>query len=156
MEEKVTIYDVANQTYIIINNFEKTFIEKIPQRVISVLKELSKKSDKNFEIQEGKSLMEQEINEETKDLLSYIYFNCVATEDQKKELLKIWNENEKKYNQFLKEKYSYEKLFNKESDSNINNNNDEKNNEEKSLVEYKQGFFEKIKDFILNLFKKQK
>ena len=51
MEEKVTIYDVANQTYIIINNFEKTFIEKIPQRVISVLKELSKKSDKNFEIQ---------------------------------------------------------------------------------------------------------
>ena len=66
-----------------------------------------------------------------------------------KELLKIWNENEKKYNQFLKEKYSYEKLFNKESDSNINNNNDEKNNEEKSLVEYKQGFFEKIKDFIV-------
>lgn len=153
MEEKVTIYDVANQTYIIISNFEKTFIEKIPQRVISVLKELSEKSDKNFEIKEGKSLMEQEISEETKDLLSYIYFNCVATEDQKKELLKIWNENEKKYNEFLKEKYSYEKLFNKESDS---KNNIAENNEEKSLVEYKQGFFEKIKDFILNLFKKQK
>jgi hypothetical protein len=44
----------------------------------------------------SKGLEEQDISQECKDMISLIYYKYIADNDEKKELIKIWAENDKK------------------------------------------------------------
>ena len=104
--------DVAKETIEILNLFNPKFISKISNTFLNGLKELAKDSKKIVEIDKSKKLKEQNISEESKDLISLIYYNYIATEEEKREIAKIWNENEIIYQKELSEKYSVDNLFN--------------------------------------------
>ena len=87
-------------------------------------------------------LEEQNIKEETIDMIALFYLNYwCESEDEKKEFRKVLQENEDMYQKQLNEKYNTDKLF---KDSKIGN----KENEEVQLIQYKRSIFKRIIDKI--------
>ena len=60
-------------------------------------------SDKTVIIDKNKSLKDQKILSETKDLISILYYQYIATEEEKKELIKIWKHNDVLYQKRISE-----------------------------------------------------
>ena len=71
-------------------------------------------------------------------------------EERKKELLEVYSNNEKKYQEELREKYNPDNIFKKRTQENTI---EEKNIEnEFALVEYKESIFKKLINKIKNIF----
>ena len=130
MENVQNISDISKETLTFLAFFDNKMIEKIPAHIITKLCEEAADSKLDFYIDVNKS----------KDLISLIYYDYIAEEDEKKEILNQWNLNEKNYQNAQKEKYNYDKIFaHKENTSCV------------ELIEVKrETIFQKIK----NLFKK--
>lgn len=105
------INDVAKETLDVLEHFNNEFVSKIPRNVIKQLEELATDSDEKAIIDKSKKLNEQAISEECKSLISMIYYNYFANEEEKKEILNIWNENERLYQEELNKKYKIDNLF---------------------------------------------
>lgn len=99
----------------------------------------------NFE----KELEEQVLMNDTKILLGMLYLNYWATDDEKKEINHILDENEKKYIEQISEKYSTNNIFKKQ---------EKKYGEEMAEinlpVKHKEGMIKKIIKFIKSIFKR--
>ena len=133
------INDVCKEVLTILAYCNEDLIEKIPNKVFNELKELAKDSKVDFYINTEEDLKSQEISEESKDLISLLYYNYVANEDEKSQLSEIWNENENKYQEKLREKYNPDNIF---QNRNISSSNT-------AMIEYKRDtIFNKIKNFI--------
>lgn len=104
--------DIAKETLYILKYFDSNFISKIPNNFLENLKKIAETSKIIVNIDSHKTLEEQEISEECKDLISLIYYNYVANEKEKEEILKCWSENEEKYQEELNEKYKVNDIFN--------------------------------------------
>lgn len=119
MTSQPEISDIAKETLYTLNYFEPNFISKIPEKVINGIKELAQTSSIIVKIDKSKKLKEQNISEGCKDFISLIYYDYIATEEEKKELIKIWNKNEQLYQEKLREKYNSDNIFkrNKINDS---------------------------------------
>lgn len=109
---------------------------------------MAEKSARVLKIDKNKTLKEQDILPETKDLIALIYYSYIATEGEKEEILQIWNENEILYQEKIKKKYNLENIFRKEKSK--KENSKEENN--KAMVEYKKSTFQKIFDKIREIF----
>ena len=162
MEKSLKLNDVAKETLVVLNNFEKELFVKIPNSFMNFLKELSLNSKKNYKIDKTKSLEKQKISEETKDLVSYIYYNYIAKEDEKKNILKTWDKNEIEYIKQLHEKYNYDDLFKR--NYGFNNTKSNKNlkikkeiiSDNNQIVEYKENnIINRFKKFLSKLFNKK-
>lgn len=103
--------DVYKEVLTVLAYFNDELIEKIPDKILKKLNELAADSKTDFYIDTEKNLDEQNISEESKDLISLIYYDFVADKNEKNELLKIWNENENKYQEKLREIYNLDKIF---------------------------------------------
>lgn len=112
--------DVAKETLTVLDYFDSNLIEKIPIKFLNYLNELSLGSNRDVHIDLEKKLIEQDISEESKDLIALIYYSYIADEEEKKQILKLWNENEKKYVKELEKKYNPDNIF-KDRNRNINN-----------------------------------
>ena len=99
------INDVAEETLEVLRYFDNEFVSKIPRNVIKKLEELAIDSDEKVIIDKSKKLNEQAISEECKGLISLIYYNYFTNDEEKKEILNIWNENERLYQEELSQKY---------------------------------------------------
>lgn len=75
------------------------------------MKELAKKSKLEVKIDANKKLINQNISEETKDIISLIYYNYFADDKEKNEIAKIWKENDEKFQEESNEIYDIEKVF---------------------------------------------
>ena len=141
MENVQNISNISKETLTFLAFFDNKMIENIPAHIITKLCEEAANSKLDFYIDVNKSFKEQKISEESKDLISLIYYAYIAEEDEKKKILKKWNLNEKDYQNAQKEKYNYDNIFTKKK-------------ENTSCVEVievkKETIFQKIK----NLFKK--
>jgi len=111
MENILNISDISKETLTFLAFFEIEMIQKIPTYIITKLCEEAADSKLDFYIESNKSFKEQKISEKSKDLIALIYYDYIAEEDEKKEILKQWNLNEKNYRQAQEEKYSYDNLF---------------------------------------------
>ena len=148
--------DVVKETLYILNYFNSNFVAKIPNNFLEKLKKIAKTSKINVNIDKSKKLEEQKISEDCKDLISLIYYNYVASKEEKKEILDNWIKNEKKYQNQLNEKYNANDIF-----KNINNkknkaiNNIEKDNSANlpQIVE-EHGFIKNIWKKIKKIFSK--
>lgn len=147
------INDVCKEVLTILAYFNEELIEKIPDKVLKKLTELSKDSKVDFYIDSEKNLDYQNISEEGKNLIALLYYNYIANEDEKKQILKSWDENENKYQENLREKYNTNNIFqNKAGKTAENDNKDLYNN---ALIEYKkETIFNKIKNFIKKYIKR--
>lgn len=95
-------------------------------------------------------LEEQDLLQETIDILAMLKLNYWCANEEKEELLSLLNENEKKYQEELLKKYNPDNLFKKREETKV------VLSEEVSLIEYKKHtLFDKIKMFIKNMFRKK-
>lgn len=143
METVQNISDISKETLTFLAFFDNKMIEKIPVHTITKLCEEAADSKLDFYIDVNKSFKEQEISEKSKDLLSLIYYDYIAEEDEKKEILKQWNLNETNYQNVLKEKYNYDNIFANKSNSTC-----------VELIEVKrETIFQKIKNLLKKIIK---
>lgn len=150
--------DVVKETLYILNYFDSNFVTKIPNNFLEELKKIAQTSKINVNIDKRKKLEEQEISEDCKDLISLIYYNYVATKEEKKEILDNWVKNEKKYQNELNEKYNANDIFkniNNKKDKTIDNIEKDNNTNLPQIVE-KHGFIKNIWKKIINLFNANK
>lgn len=112
--------NVAKETIEILKYFDSKFLSKISENFLKELRQLAKDSNLEVKIDKNKKLKEQEISDETKSLISIMYYRYFATEEEKKDIIKIWNSNEKLYQKTIKEEYNQENLFKKKNKVNVN------------------------------------
>ena len=111
MEKIQEINDVCKEVLSILAFFNNDIIEKIPARILIKINELAADSKLNYYINKEKGLLDQDISEKSKDLIALLYYSYIANENEKHELSRIWNENEKKYQKELNEKYNPDNIF---------------------------------------------
>ena len=116
---------------------------RIPKKLKEFLKN-NKNQDYQVNIDSNIPLEEQNLLQETVDILAMLKLNYWCTNEKEKEgLLNLLNENEKKYQEELRKKYNPNNLFkDKESKRVIYTN------EELSIVKYKESIFKRIKDWL--------
>ncbi len=86
--------DIYKEVLMVLTNLNSELVQKIPEKVFNKLIELAADSDMRVVIDTTKPIEEQNISEESKDIISLIYYNCIADEKEKKELIEIWNYND--------------------------------------------------------------
>ena len=65
--------DSFKYVYQILNLLDENSLKKVPQDLYNKIKKIAMKSNKNFEIDNKKKLVEQDIPYEVKVLLKYVY-----------------------------------------------------------------------------------
>lgn len=145
--------NVFKETLEVLKHFDSEFLSKIPNEFLNAMKEFASKSTITVNIDTSKNLIEQDISEECKEMISLIFYSYIATKEEKEELTELWNVNEEAYQKGLKEKYNVDNIF-ENSKKDIETESAE--NSKKELVEYKEkNFFQKIIEKIKNWFIKK-
>lgn len=127
----------------ILKQLNEDSLNKIPKKLLD---EIEKNATINIEyIRPDIALEDLDLEEETKEILAVISYNYFCDEEERK----IWNqelkENEQRYQEELRKKYSPDNIF-KNSKKEVSECIETK--EENSLVEYKEPFFKKIWNII--------
>ncbi len=126
-------------------------VNKIPKYRILLWKTNMKK-DYNFTVDPSKPLEEQNLSIEAKAIIANIFKKYWATDYQKERI-----EAKEKYDRAQAEKEKLEKYNPNEIFKNKQNNITEEKKENVSIIEYKEySIFQKIKEFIKNIFKATK
>ena len=146
---------------VILSYTDKELVKKIPK---SFWKFLEEHKDKHytFEINEELPLEKQKIKEETKSLMALIYKDYFCTPEEKKEYNELLKYNQKKKEDEIAEKYSYDNLFKRkhleqtqEDEGKIEQNTETALMDYSNLRWYKKAIF-KIKDWFFTIFHKRK
>ncbi len=141
--------DTCKEVLSILAFCDEEIIKKIPTQVMRKLMEIAADSEESYYIEKNKKLCEQYITEESKDLISLIFYSYIADENEKKELLDAWNKNEDVYQEKLREKYNPDNIFEKRRTT----YNEHAITNELAVVEYKETLINKIINKIKKLFK---
>ena len=148
IQEKNNVY---GEVFAILSFFNDDLIDKIPDNVLKKIGNLSIDSNTNFCINKQKNLNAQDISEESKDLISLIYYTYIANENEKSELLELWNKNENKYQEKLRKEYNLENLFQHRTKG--VQTSESISFSDTSMVEYKkETLFLKIRNFLKRIF----
>lgn len=125
------------------------YVEKIPAKLREFFNKV-KKADYVSKIDPYKQLDEQELKPKTEILLTIIYRNYWCNEEERAELDKILIENDKKYEEELRERYNPDNIFKKKE------NVEEKVETIQSNLPMivKENIFTKVWNFIKKLIKK--
>lgn len=121
--------------------------EKIPSKLKQYFKdEKDKETPKKLSV--DIPIEKQNLQEETWNLIAMIYLKYLCEdEEEKKELEQIYDENEKKYREEMKEKYNPEKIFKEREKQQVIQN--------LPIKVQKESFIQKIIKFINKLFHKK-
>ena len=134
----------------ILNYMETEYQEKIPKKLIDFFERNSAK-DYKFDIDLAIPLKEQKLKAKTLSLLAMLNLNYwCKSDEEKQELLKHYSENEKRYQEELREKYNPDNIFKKRNQENEIEENIIQN--EVALVEYKESIFRRFINKIKSIF----
>ena len=133
---------------VLLDNIDSNDWLKIPDDILLKIKE-NKNKDYKWEYDPSLSFEEQEIHKDTLILFLLIIYRYIANDEEKKEIDKLLNENTIQYN----EKYNIDNIF--KTKNTVTQDIETSETSETSLVEYKESFLQKIKEFIINFFKKR-
>ena len=140
------------EVLLILSYMEQKYIEMIPKKLLELFNE---EKDKNYQpnINPNVSLAEQNLQRKTLALLAMLNLNYwCKDENEKKELLKMYSENDKKIEAEMRERYNPDNLFKKRENV---EQNDEVKEECTDIIEYKeQNIFKKILNRIIKFFKR--
>ena len=144
---KVENYPNAyKEVYVILNNMEESTVKSIPQDFMDMIK-TKMNADYQFELQPDVDFQNQDLLRETKAILSYIFINYWATDEQKNRIDEVFKQDLKK-EEVVKEQYNSEDIFK-------NIRAEEKNKEETQLSENKkENIIRKLINKLKNLFKR--
>ena len=140
------------EVLLILSYMEQKYIDMIPKKLLELFNE---EKDKNYQpnINPNISLAEQNLQRKTLALLAMLNLNYwCEDENEKKELLKMYSENDKKIEAEMRERYNPDNLFKKKEKV---EQNDDIKQEKTELIEYKEkNIFRKILDRIKTFFRK--
>ena len=123
----------------VLSFMENKYVEKIPKKMREMFKN-EKLEGYNPSINPKVPLDEQDLQRKTLSILAMLNLNYwCESEEEKEELKKKFYENEKKYQEELREKYNPDNIFSKNQDNII-----EPENNQTQLIEYKESVFRKI------------
>lgn len=134
----------------ILSHMEMKYQDKIPKKLIDFFERNSAK-DYKFDIDLAIPLKEQKLKAKTLSLLAMLNLNYwCESDEEKQELMKHYSENEKKYQEELREKYNPDNILKKRNQENEIKENIIQN--EVTLVEYKESIFRRLISKIKNIF----
>lgn len=156
----------TKQAYAEIDAFIEILPDDIKRKIPKNMKEFFKnQKDKNYkkEIDINIPIEDQNLKEETLALIALLYIKYICEDEEEKRNLKnIYAENERKYREEIRDKYSVEKAMQKRNEVRNSFNNKEntiknqnESTKEKSLIEYKESILKKIINKIKSLFKRK-
>lgn len=135
----------------ILKYLPEEYVKKIPKKLREFFKEIETKEYKT-NIDPYKTLDEQDLKAKTKILITVLYRNYWCNEEERAELDKILIENDRKYEEELREKYNPDNIFKKKDKG---ENEEIKEVRETSLAVYdNKMWYQKALRFISNIFKK--
>lgn len=131
----------------IIKHFPHEEYNKIPKEKINFFEE-NMDTSYNFKINPNIDLSEQNISKETKALIVKLYEDYFATEDQKEKIKEILELNQKRAEQEKRKKYNPQELFKTNRViKKVQNNNKQEN----AIIQCKENFFIRFKNYILKI-----
>lgn len=134
----------------------KEEVEKIPSKLREFFKEVSSK-DYVTNINPNMPLDKQQIKEKTKDIIALIYRNYWCSEEERKELDQKLIENDKKFEEELREKYNPDNIFKnnvtttKKEESEVK----EEKIEQSLVVQDTEKWYQRFLDMVKKWFKKK-
>lgn len=134
----------------------KEEVEKIPSKLREFFKEVSSK-DYVTNINPNMPLDKQQIKEKTKDIIALIYRNYWCSEEERKELDQKLIENDKKFEEELREKYNPDNIFKNNVTTTKKEEPEVKEEKiEQSLVPQETGkWYQRFLDMVKKWFKKK-
>ncbi len=140
--------EVATEVIEVLYNSDSSLVCKIPYKVLEALQSKTEECNKKIDLKENTEIKDQNISEESKAILSILYRDYMCSEEEKIEINKTFELNQKQYDEIQREKYNPDKIF---QNKNIKiDNNSEVVEDDKALVELPKSkwytiLFEKIK-----------
>ena len=152
MENKNELSIAYAEVYEILSFMEQKYVDMIPLKLLELFKEEKEKEYKP-NIKPTIPLDEQNLQKKTLSILAMLNLNYwCENENEKKELIALYAENDKRKEEELREKYNPDNLF-KKKEQIVEDNEIKQDNTQ--LIEYKeQNIFKKILNKIMNFFKK--
>ena len=140
----------------ILKYMPKEEVEKIPSKLREFFKEVSSK-DYVTNINPNMPLDKQQIKEKTKDIIALIYRNYWCSEEERKELDQKLIENDKKFEEELREKYNPDNIFKNNVTTTKKEESEVKEEKiEQSLVPQETGkWYQRFLDMVKRWFKKK-
>ena len=144
---------VYSEVYAFLNIISEEDRNKVPKKLKEMIEEEREKEytpSYTFEI----PIEEQEISDEAIAMIALIHLNYWCEDENEKERLNvIFDENEKKYQEELREKYNPDNLFKNKKYTEEQPAEEQTNSV--AMVEYKETIFSKLKEWFRNLFNKK-
>ena len=141
---------IACETLCVLEHCDKSFINRIPAKILNKLKSIESNSSTNIKIYKNKKIEEQDISEDTKNFIALLYYNYVASVEERKDILSIWIKNDNIKN----EEISTINLFETKNDIVEPKKLEQEVNDNTGIVVYKENIFkkllQKIKHFFIN------
>lgn len=140
----------------ILKYMPKEEVEKIPSKLREFFREISSK-DYVTNINPNMPLDKQQIKEKTKDIIALIYRNYWCSEEERKELDQKLIENDKKFEEELREKYNPDNIFKNNVTTTKKEESEVKEAKiEQSLVPQETGkWYQRFLDMVKKWFKKK-
>lgn len=129
----------------ILKYISKEDYNKIPKEKLEVFK-INANKDYTFDYNPNETLQEQNVSETARIIIAILFRNYWATEEQRKKIIRVQQQERIKIENEKKEKYNSDELF---------KNKKETIKQEVAMVEVKeQKWYEKVLKFFRKIFKK--
>lgn len=150
-KEKYEIYHKAFKEFReIVKFFPKNEYKKIPKSFINFIEE---NMDDNYEytVKHVDDFQNQEMLEETRVLLSIVYRDFLASDEEKKQIIKSENEELLQEEKIKQEKYDINALFEKRTNDKIKTQNEDLI--ENNLIVMREKWYKKLLNKIRDFFR---
>lgn len=133
--------------------FPDDYLEKVPQKILKIINDYTDKKY-YFDVDVDKGLDQQNITEETKNMLVVLKYNYWSTEDEQKNIMNQIKKNTEIQEEELRERYNPDNLFKDVKTEKTEKNTEKIEMEEISLDSVKTKWYQKIFNKIKGFFKK--
>lgn len=150
-----TVKDIYSEVYAILNMLGKEYINKLPNDIYNIIKE-EKSTEYNPVYETTVALDKQDVKKETISIIAFLHLNYWCNEEEKIKLRELFDENEDKYQEELKQQGEQE-VEQEDEEIQDDNNEIEIGKEFLSMIVYKEeNFAQRIFNKIRKLFSRKK
>ena len=150
-----TVKDIYSEVYAILNMLGKEYINKLPKDIYNIIKE-EKSTEYNPVYETTVALDKQDVKKETISIIAFLHLNYWCNEEEKIKLRELFDENEDKYQEELKQQGEQE-VEQEDEEIQDDNNEIEIGKEFLSMIVYKEeNFAQRIFNKIRKLFSRKK
>ena len=147
---KTNYANAYKEVLIVLNNLTKEDYDKIPKEYIEFLT-ANCNNDYEFNYDNSKTFEEQDLLDDTKYILFGLFEKFGATELQKEKIKTFRNNYYNKLEEEKREKYNPDNIFKNTSSKAETNNTEKLENNINAVLQYKELFFIKFKNFIFKI-----